>query len=299
MPPLEVPDSDSAASSDSSGQVVSDAVALFTERARFHVADFELTTENCDTVIEICRKLDGLPLPIELAAARLRTLSPSQILEHLSDRYRLLTAGRRGIPLRQQTLQSSVDWSRDLCSPDEQRLWARLSVFAGGADLDAIEQICSSEPITTDMLDLVGSLVDKSIVIRDQIGADARYRMLDTLREYGRAQLVSSGEYADTRRRHRDWFADLAARGADEWLGPNSSAWAARLGREKANLREALEYCFTEPAEEEAGVRIATSLYPFWLRHFSEGRRWLGQSLRIQGVDPSLRARCSPRKCDG
>ncbi|MFC9835542.1 ATP-binding protein [Rhodococcus sp. NPDC127530] len=289
VPPLTIPAATSEPPADSS--TVSDAVILFAERARSHVPGFRLTAANRNDVIRICQRLDGLPLPIELAAARLHTLSTSQILEHLTDRYQLLTAGRRGAPSRQQTLRSSVDWSYNLCGPDEQRLWARLSLFAGGAELDAIEGICA-EGQTTDMLDLVGSLVDKSILIRDEPGSNVRYRMLDTLREYGRKQLVANGEYDGIRRRHRDWYGQLASRAANEWVSARHSAWAARLGREQANLREAMEYCFEEARDEQAGVSLATTLYPFWLisGHFSEGRRWLDRAADALSAEPRSRA---------
>jgi predicted ATPase/DNA-binding CsgD family transcriptional regulator len=291
VPPLTVPSLDERATNAGFG-TTSEAVTLFVERARSHAPEFELTAENRGTVVEICRHLEGLPLPIELAAARMRTLSTTQILEHLNDRFSLLTAGRRAAPSRQQTLLSSVSWSRDLCSPDEQCLWARLSVFAGGAELDAIDGVCSGAPISTDILDLLGNLVDKSIVIRDQPSSNARYKMLETLREYGRGQLSSSGEYSKTRRRHRDWFAQLVDLAANDWVSGRAEMWAARMDREQANLREAMDYSFSEPAEAMSGLRIATALYPFWLTcgHYSEGRRWLHHAVDAPQVYPSLRA---------
>lgn len=271
---------------------VGDAVTLFTERARSHVPGFELTPDNIDAVIRICQRLDGLALPIELAAARLRTLSVTQILEHLTDRYRLLTAGRRTAPSRQQTLRASVDWSRELCSPGEQRLWARMTVFAGGAQLDAIEAVCSDGRSNTDVLDLVASLVDKSIVIREEPGAEVRYRMLDTLRDYGRSDLLSSGEYTEVRKRHCDWYFELARCAANEWVGADHPSWAVRLTREQANLREAMDFCF-ESGETNTGLLAATALYPYWLTcgRFTEGRRWLGRAADAPDADPSSRAR--------
>jgi non-specific serine/threonine protein kinase len=293
VPPLTVPDP--ADPPGTRRSAVGDAVTLFAERARSHVPDFELTPANTDTVIRICQRLDGLPLPIELAAARLRTLSATQILDHLTDRYRLLTAGRRGAPSRQQTLRASVDWSRDLCSPEEQRLWARLSVFAGGAQLDAIEAVCAEEGPSAgaDILDLVGSLVDKSIVIRDEPDTEVRYRMLETLRDYGRSDLLSGGDYIEVRRRHRDWCQRLVARAATEWVSANRPSWAGRLSREQANLREAMEYCFDESGETDSGLLIATALYPYWLTcgRFGEGRRWLDRALDADSAKTPTRAR--------
>lgn len=293
VPPLALATPDSTAGSAEHSCTASEAITLFTERARSHVPGFELTPDNTETVIEICHRLEGLPLPIELAAARLRTLSASQILSHLTDRYRLLTVGRRGAPSRQQTLRSSVDWSRDLCSPGEQRLWARLSVFAGGAQLDAIDVVCADETRPGEILDLVGSLVDKSIVIREEPDSEVRYRMLDLLREYGRSDLISSGEYAEVRGRHCQYYRHLVVRAADEWISADRPAWANRLMREQANLREAMEYCFDEAQDSEVGLQIATSLYPYWLTcgRFSEGRRWLDHALDATCARRSTRAR--------
>lgn len=295
VPPLALAMPAPAAEHSGDCRTAGEAITLFTERARSHVPGFELTPENTDIVIQICERLDGLPLPIELAAARLRTLSASQILSHLTDRYRLLTVGRRGAPSRQQTLRSSVDWSRDLCGPDEQKLWARLSVFAGGAQLDAIEGICADETWRADILDLVGSLVDKSIVIREEPDTEVRYRMLDILREYGRSDLISSGEYADVRRRHSQWYHYLVERASGEWVSVNRPAWASRLMREQANLREAMEYCFDEAGHSEMGLQIATSLYPYWLTcgRFGEGRRWLDCASGATSASPLSRARAT------
>jgi non-specific serine/threonine protein kinase len=293
VPPLTVPEIAPAPASGNRDIAAGDAVTLFAERARSHVPDFEVTPDNINAVLQICQRLDGLPLPIELAAARLRTLSVTQILEHLTDRYRLLTAGRRTAPSRQQTLRASVDWSRDLCSPEEQRLWARMSVFAGGAQLDAIEAVCSDGESDPDVLDLVASLVDKSIVIREEPGAEVRYRMLETLRDYGRSDLVSSGEYAEVRQRHREWYFDLARRAADEWVSADRPSWAVRLTREQANLREAMDFCF-ESGDGGTGLLIATALYPYWLTcgRFTEGRRWLGRGQRARAEFGRPTRRC-------
>ena len=184
VPPLTVPDPDREPSL--RGLPRYDAVTLFAQRAAAAVPGFELTEDNRVTVARICRQLDGLPLPIELAAARLRAMSPEQILERLTDRYTLLTLGSRGAPTRQQTLRLSIDWSHDLCTPREQQLWARLSVFAGSFELDAAEEICGEGVAAGDLLDAVTSLVDKSILSREDAGPVVRFRMLETLRDYGR-----------------------------------------------------------------------------------------------------------------
>ncbi|MFC7449191.1 ATP-binding protein [Rhodococcus daqingensis] len=287
VPPLSVPDLDRR----SSGRGVSrgDAVTLFTERACAAVPGFGLTEDNQVAVARICQRLDGLPLPIELAAGRLRAMSAEQILDRLNDRYRLLTGGSRGAPSRQQTLRLCIDWSHELCSERERTLWARMSVFAGGFELDAAEGICAGDLTPDELLDVVAALIDRSILIREEAGAVVRYRLLETLREYGREKLRESGEYAAMRRRHRDWYERLARAAEAGWIGPRQAAWIARLGREQPNLREAMEFCSTEPGEAEAGLRIANSVYLFWLSRglLGEGRHWLDLALDRQGGEPT------------
>ena len=210
-----------------------DAVRLFVDRAAAAVPAFALTGENGAAIAEICRRVDGLPLAIELAAARIRTLSPSQILQRLTDRYTLLTVAGRDAPTRQQTLRLCIDWSYELCTPQEQLLWCRLSIFAGSVELDAAEQVCGvgfTGPAM--LLDALTSLTEKSILTREDTGnAPARFRMLDTLREYGRQKTQDSGDYLDLRQRHLDWCQNWpamprkAGSGHDSWTGsPESSA---------------------------------------------------------------------------
>ncbi|WP_016881598.1 MULTISPECIES: protein kinase domain-containing protein [unclassified Rhodococcus (in: high G+C Gram-positive bacteria)] len=277
VPPLTVPDPDRQ--STLQGLPRYDAVTLFVDRAAIAVRGFELTDTNKDTVARICHRLDGLPLPIELAAARLRAMSPEQILARLTDRYALLTRGSRVAPSRQQTLRLCIDWSYELCAPDEQAVWSRLAVFAGSFELDAAEQIGGRGLNPENLLDLVTSLVDKSILIREEAGTVVRFRMLETLRDYGRMQLQESGEYDQFRRQHRDWYEKLALAAEDEWISSRQLDWIARLGREQANLREALEFCATD--SPETGLRLAAALFPFWISQswYSEGRRWLDRLL--------------------
>ncbi|PBC35666.1 protein kinase [Rhodococcus sp. ACS1] len=259
-----------------------DAVTLFAQRAAAAVPGFEVTEDNRVTVARICRQLDGLPLPIELAAARLRAMSPEQILQRLTDRYALLTLGSRGAPTRQQTLRLSIDWSHDLCTPREQQLWARLSVFAGSFELDAAEVICGEGVAPEDLLDVVTSLVDKSILIREDAGPVVRFRMLETLRDYGREKSEQSGEHPGLRRRHRDWYQQLVLQADAEWISPRQREWIARLEREQPNLREAMELCLSGPGDDAtAGLRIAAALFQFWLSRglLSEGRHWLDRAL--------------------
>jgi len=291
VPPLAVPDLRHHEPS-SRGMPQYDAVRLFAERASTAVPTFEITDDNRMAVARICQRLDGLPLPIELAAVRLRALSAEQILDRLTDRFQLLTSGGRTAPSRQQTLRLSISWSYDLCHPDERRLWARLSVFAGSFELDAAEAVCGENGTSGGLLDLLASLVDKSILIREAAGTVVRFQLLDTVREYGREQ-VADADYEKLRRRHRDFYADLAATAEREWISSKQPGWISRLDREQSNLRDALEYSLIDPADE-AGLSMVTALSVFWLARgqFSEGERWLARLLASGEPQPtSARAR--------
>ena len=259
------------------------AVGLFVERAAQVVAGFALTDANMAAVAGICRQLDGLPLAIELAAARLPVLSPEQIDARLADRLALLTRGSRTQPARQQTLRASITWSYELCNQAERLLWARLSVFVGGFELDAAEDICADHKLAADqVLELLAALVGKSILNADHAQGVARYRLPETLREYGQERLQESGEYTALRRRHRDWHAQLARRVYTDWLSPQIADLTARLYREHANVQAAQDFCQTEPGEAEAGLRIAMHVWFFfcWVSgHVSEGRYRLGEVL--------------------
>jgi len=287
VPPLTFPVPDRSTSVKSLAQY--EALNLFTERAAAAVPGFELTEDNREAVIAICTELDGLPLPIELAAARLRAMSVDQVRDRLTDRFRLLTGGTRGAPDRQQTLRMSIDWSHDLCTETEQELWRRLSVFTQGFELDAAEVLAADGLAPHDLLDLVTSLVDKSILIREEHAGIVRYRLLETLRDYGLERLREAGEYGELRRRHRDWYQDLLHRAESEWIGPQQPVWIARIGRERSNLRDALDYCVTEPGEAEHGLRVANRLYLFWISRglLTEGRLWIDRVLTAQGGEPT------------
>ncbi|MFC9556735.1 protein kinase [Rhodococcus sp. NPDC056960] len=287
VPPLTVPDPDHEPALQ--GLPRYDAVSLFTERATTAVSTFELTDANKTAVARICHRLDGLPLPIELAAARLRAMSPEQILQRLSDRYALLTRGSRGAPSRQQTLRLCVDWSYDLCTPAEQLMWARLSVFTGGFELDAAEFVCGENVEPADVLDSVASLVDKSILIREEHSGMVRFRLLETLRAYGREKAREEGDYHALRRRHRDWFRRLARTAEGEFIGPRQLDWIARLGWEQPNLRDAMDFSLTED-DAEAGLQIATPLMQFWGSRglLTEARRWLDEFLARHPQRPTI-----------
>ncbi|MCP2293294.1 protein kinase domain-containing protein [Nocardia amikacinitolerans] len=285
VPPLTVPSHDGEPTL--RGLPRYDAVTLFAERAAAVVPGFEITERNMAAVASICARLDGLPLAIELAAARIRTMSPEQILARLTDRYALLTRGSRSAPQRQQTLRWCIEWSYQLCTPVEQRLWARLSVFAGGFDIDAVEPVCGAELGEEGALDALSSLVDKSIVIRQELDGVVRFRMFETVRDYGRKQLSEVGEEQDLRRRHRDWYQRLALDAEAEWISERQPDWLTRLEREQLNLREALEFCLSDDSPEsgEAGLRTVTALWLFWSFRglYGEGRHWIERVLAHPG----------------
>lgn len=216
-------------------------------------------------------------------------MSARQILNRLDNRYRLLTQGSRVAPSRQHTLQVCVDWSYDLCTADEQLTWNRITVFAGSFELAAAEAICGGEELSTDLFETVSQLVDKSILIREQPGSLVRYRILDTLREYGRERLQASGEYTELRRRHRDWYERLAQQADSEWISPRQKEWITRLERERPNLHEALSFCLTQPGEASEGIRIAIALIPWWACRglLTEGRLWFDRLLAAENVQPT------------
>jgi non-specific serine/threonine protein kinase len=229
-------------------------------------------------VADICRQLDGLPLAIELAAARIRALAPEEILDRLNDRFALLSRGSRSAPQRQRTLRAGVDWSFGLCSEPERRLWARMSVFAGGFQLDAVEDICADETLPeADLLDLVAGLVDKSILVRDDRSGPARYRMLETIREYGQEELGRRGEEAILRRRHADWCLHLAEAAEREWFGPEQGGRCQQLRIEHGNLRAAFDFYLAAPGDRRRAMRLAAAMWFYWLVFglVLEGRAWL------------------------
>ncbi|MCL2534752.1 MAG: LuxR C-terminal-related transcriptional regulator [Nocardiaceae bacterium] len=288
VPPLAVP---GEGCSPSSSDAADDAVDLFEQRAQAVVPDFRITEGNRAAVEQICRRLDGLPLPIELAAARLRAMSVDDILKRLNDRFLLLTRGSRTAPSRQQALRYSVDWSYDLCTEAERRLWTRLTVFAGSFDLEAVEGVLGGETPHVDLVDLVTSLVGKSILIREEVDTTVRYRMLDTLRDYGRDQLDDLDERTDLLRRHRDWYEDLVLRARSDWISPRQAEWTGRLDREQSNLRDAFEFSLTPPGSGDAALRIASALHDYFLLRgrLSEGRYWLDRALAGEGASSAAR----------
>lgn len=258
-----------------------DAVTLFVDRAAAVVPEFALTERNRAAVAQLCRRLDGLPLAIELVAAWLRTLSPEQIVMRLSAGHDLLTLGPRTAGERQRTMRASVTWSYELCTPAERLLWTRLTVFAGGAELDAIEGVCVGDGLAVeDIADLLAALIGKSIVVREETASVSRYRLLEVIGEFGRARSRDAGEYERLRRRHRDWYADLAQRAQGDLFGPHQVAWRARLDRDMPNLRAALQFCLDEDGEATAGLRLCTAMQFYWNQvELTEGRHWCDRML--------------------
>jgi DNA-binding CsgD family transcriptional regulator len=271
-------------------------VELFHDRAAAVLPEWTVSESNRVEVAEICRRLDGLPLAIELAAARLRALSEKEVLDRLSDHLDLLSAPRRSqAPSRQRTLRSCIEWSHGLCSAEEQLLWARLSVFAGGFELDIAEEVCAGDGVSAArVFDTLTSLIDKSIVIGERHGDEVRFRMLETIREFGREKLEEAGELTRLRRNHRDAYLRLVQRADADWVSPRQVEWFARLDREHANVQAAVDFSLTEPDELEAAMRILTAVYHFywWGRGWArEGRLWLARALDQPGPPSVVRAR--------
>ena len=279
VPPLAVPDPSDLPPLKVLTQ--HEAVTLFVERARAIKPEFAVTNESARAVAEICARLDGLPLAIELAAARVRVLPPQKMLQRLGDRLKLLRGGARDLPARQQTLRGTTDWSYDLLEEDEKTLFGRLSVFAGGRTLEAIEEICDPEA-DLDALEGVESLVEKSLLRQEGSGGAPRFVMLETVHEYAREKLQESGEAEEVKKHHAEYFLALAEESESGLRGPEAATWLERLEVEHDNLRAALSWSLAQEEKEvELGLRLAGALWQFWyLRgYYSEGRRWLENAL--------------------
>ncbi len=290
LAPLELPGADDKHTPEH--LVQNTAVALFVDRARAVRNTFELTEENAEAVADICRRLDGLPLAIELAAARTKILSPQALLVRLSNRLQLLTGGPRDVPLRLQTMRDAIAWSHDLLSPEHRAVFRHVSVFAGGFNLDEASVIEGISPLGDDpfhagdggdpleLFEAIAALVDSSMVLADRSSeSDARFIVLETLREFGLEQLEAAGEAGDYRRRHAEAFLRIVIHADERIWGPESYRWVNRLEKEHDNLRTALEWSLAN--DPDIALKLAGKLWWFWQTrgHLTDGRRWLQRAL--------------------
>jgi len=260
------------------------AVRLFTERAQDAKPDFSITDESAPAVAEICVRLDGLPLAIELAAARIKVLPPQTMVKKLGHRLKLLTGGPRDLPERQRTLWGTIEWSHDLLEEGEKMLFARLAVFSGGRTLEAIEAVCDVEgDLPMDVLDGVSSLVDKNLLRQEEAGSEPRFVMLETIHEYARERLEESGVAEALRRSHAEYFLAIAEEAEPELSGPQQRDWLERLEVEHDNMRGALSWSLEDGPE--TALQLAGTLARFWeiRSRFLEGSRWLEAALRQSG----------------
>jgi predicted ATPase/serine/threonine protein kinase len=312
VPPMEAPDSDLSVGPERLAEFA--ATRLFVERAGLSRPGFVATEDAAAAIAEVCRRLDGIPLAIELAAARLRVLTIEQIRTRLDERFRLLKDGGRTRLPRHQTLRATLDWSHELLDDDERVLFRRLAIFASGWTLDAAEGICGRDEESgmkgeseeanaltrpsssgtkclhpSDILDLLSRLVDKSLVVRDEHDGDARYRMLETIREYGSEKLREEGEWDEIAGRHRAWFVAFAERAKERIGGGTAAEWLDRLEAEHDNLRAALRRGLRDPDGARSCVRLCCALNSYWaLRGYvTEGRRWFDAALAADTASPN------------
>jgi predicted ATPase/class 3 adenylate cyclase len=297
VPSLSIPGGDGTARREVAYQPESllgyEAIQLFVARAQAVEPDFKLDRSNSAAVVNICQRLDGIPLAIELAAARLRLLGIDQLAERLSNSFRLLTGGSRSALPRHQTLWAAIDWSYDLLSAPERVLFRRLAVFVNGWKLIAAEAICvdpageaqGGEILPADVLDLMTSLANKSLVIVDQdVTPGRRYRLLETVRQYAREKLSVSGEADTFRQRHRDWYVSWVESGVEKQRSGELVAWMDQLDSEFDNLRAALDWSVSSGIGEETSLRLSSGLYRYWWMrgNISEGMDWLRRGLALQ-----------------
>src|SRR6266566_4920529 len=305
VPPLTLPDPGHIPDLEHLVQIP--AVALFVARAREARPDFTLTSENAAPIVETCQRLDGLPLALELAAAVLSLLSPAALLARLERRLPLPSRGARDLPERQQALRNTIAWSYDLLEEGEQQLFRRLSVFAGGFTLEAVQAVCVFDPADTSssekaeeqagegaVLEQLAQLLDKNLVQAQQdTGGEPRFSMLETIHEYAQEQLAASGEEAAVQERHAHYFLRLAEEAEPHLFRPEWESWLEQLEREDGNLREALAWSKANKDGFEIGLRLAGALYYYWflLGYLHEGRTWLEEMLARTGSSERSAAR--------
>jgi predicted ATPase/DNA-binding CsgD family transcriptional regulator len=297
IPPLSLPDQQPWHSPDAEREYLkglqpSEAIQLFSDRARAALPSFSLTAENGRWVADICRRLDGLPLAIELAAAHARTLSARQIAERLDDRFQLLTSRQRAVPARQQSLEATIDWSYALLPEAEQKVLQRLSVFAGGWTLEAAETIGATDLLTPyDIAAVLASLVDKSLVNADSRENSRRYQLLETIHQYAQRKLLESGQSAAANDRHLTYFLNWAERESPDIHGPDLARTLDQFETEHDNIRAALAWSLQKEDGAVSGLRLATACCSFWNArgHLSEGRDHLSRALdRPEAQERSL-----------
>jgi predicted ATPase len=292
VPPLALPSSRSKPSVATLSECP--AVALFVQRAVAAKPGFELNAENASAVAEICARLDGLPLAIELAAARVKVLSPASMLTRLASRLQLLTGGARDLPQRQQTLRAAMDWSYDLLNVAEQKLFRRMSVFVGGCNLEGVEAVCDTKgDLELDLLDGMASMVDKSLARQvEQANGESRFLMLETIHEYALEKLRASGEEAATKRAHAAYCLILAEEEATQQNDAQGAGWLDRLTLEHDNFRAALDWLI-HTGDADWGLRLGTALFGFWetREYLAEGRDLLGRLLKLPGATGATKSR--------
>ena len=291
VPSLAIPDAQAVMSTEAALQ--SDAVRLFIERAHTVTPQFALTDENVSAVIRVCQRLDGIPLAIELATARLKMLPVQQIADHIDDAFRLLTGGSRTAMPRHQTLQALMDWSYNLLTELEQALLRRLAVFAGGWSLEAAEAVGAGEDIAArEVFDLLARLVDKSLVLAEEQGGVARYRLLETVRQYALTKLAASGEADAIRQLHAEYYLAMAEQripnyAALAWLDRAALAWLDRMEAEHDNLRVALAWGQATGGNAEQNLHLASAAFSLWVFHgyWREAQVWLEGALAASDME--------------
>jgi predicted ATPase len=299
VPPLDLPQNlDHLTMEELAGN---ESMQLFVERARTAQPAFALTRENVSAVVEICRHLDGLPLAIELAAARLKLLTPQAIQARLNDRFKLLTGGARDLPARQQTLLNTLEWSYSLLNEGEKTLLARLSVFVGGFTLEAAEEVCNLDG-SFDILEGVGALVDNSLVRREETASgELRFGMLETIRAYALTRLAESGDLEALKEKHASYFGSVVLRVKLELYNHDALHWLNWLERENDNIRATLSWCLVAPQGTEMGVGLIFALFWFWYRrgHAIEGRIWTDRFLALPALQASSELRMTVLAASG
>jgi predicted ATPase/DNA-binding CsgD family transcriptional regulator len=291
LAPLRVPTEEQAL--EPGAGVVYSSLALFEERAAASSPGFAITEENQVLVAEICRRLDGIPLAIELATVKLRVLPIDELARRLDARLEMLGQSGRLSAGRHQTLQATIDWSYDLCTPEERLLWARASVFAGGFDVAAAESCCADDAQLprSGVLEAVGQLLDKSVLTRTVVDGRVRFKLLEPLREHGLAMLGAAGEAQQGKDRHLEWCLGLVDEACLQWFGPMQERWCVTLRLEKANIRAAAEHCLQQQERVDDALRLLGRPWFLWVALFlDEGRHWLDRVLAAKGVPSPARA---------